>query len=158
MKPLPEMEREMESEKAQQSRKTGILWMAVVAPIMLTQVACNQTMRPPSRAETMPPQSTAVVSITDEAKIAASVNKTLASNAPAGHAPIPRGTALLSTRIDGNKILLDFNKALLQNGTGARLEDAIRQITNPLGELTPNIKSPDYRILIEGKPLTEYLP
>lgn len=135
--------------------RISLLRGVAIAAIAATQVACNQHTGGVQRVPAPPAMQ---VAMADEAKIAASVNKTLASNAPAGYAPIPRGTVLLGARIDGNKILLDFNKALLQNSTGARLEDAIRQITNPLGELTPHIKSPDYRILIEGKPLTEFLP
>jgi Sporulation and spore germination len=129
----------------------SLLRALAIAVIAYSQVACNQHTGGTQR-QVMP------VVMTDEARIAASVQKTLTSSPPAGYAAIPTGTALLSARIDGNKVVLDFNKALLQNGTGARLEDAIRQITNPLGELTPQIKSPDYRILIEGKPLTEFLP
>jgi hypothetical protein len=131
--------------------RISLMRALAIAAIATSQVACNQHSGGAARP-------TAQVVMTEEARIAASVQKTLASRPPAGYAAIPNGTALLSARIDGNKILLDFNKALLGNGTGARLEDAIRQITNPLGELTPQIKSPDYRILIEGKPLTEFLP
>jgi Sporulation and spore germination len=144
-----DMSREMNARAALQSMQRSFAGALVIAVAVLVHAGCSQPVR------TAP---AAAVPIADEAKIAASVQKTLGGSPPSGYAAIPAGTALLSARIDGNKIVLDFNKALLANGTGARLEDAIRQITNPLGELTPQIKSPDYRILIEGKPLTEFLP
>ena len=37
------------------------------------------------------------------------------------------------------------------------MEDAIHQILSPLSDVVPEIKNGDYRILIEGIPLNEYL-
>lgn len=145
MKPLNGMDDDM----TRTSLQVSLLKAVTIGMMAILQVACSQSMR--ATQQESPP-------LTHEAKIAASVQKTLASPPTAGYAAIPAGTALLSARIEGNQILLDFNKALLQNGTGARLEDALRQITNPLGELTPHIKSPEYRVLIEGKPLAGFLP
>jgi hypothetical protein len=97
-----------------------------------------------------PPQSR-------EAKIAAAIERAIASPAPAGYAPIPAGTKLLGVDVIGSKIRLNFTKALLLNGTGRKLEDAVKQLTNPISDLTADIANVEYQLLIEGKPLAEVL-
>ena len=90
-------------------------------------------------------------------RIRAAIEKTLSSQAPVGYAQIPHGVQVLDVQVDNNKITINLSKELLSRGTGSVMEDAIHQILSPLSDVVPEIKNGDYRILIEGIPLNEYL-
>lgn len=93
-----------------------------------------------------------------EEEIRAAVEEALASPPPEGYSPIPRDVRLLSVKVDKETITLDFSKELLAHGTGPELEDALHQIFVKIGNVaSAGAKRPDYKILVEGTPLTEYL-
>lgn len=92
----------------------------------------------------------------EEQAIAAEVNKALSGPTPMGYAPIPPATRLLSVRVQGTTVTFDFSKALLSNGTGAQLEDAIHQIFVKVGNVTGRSER-NYRVLVEGVPLEQLL-
>ena len=130
----------------------GVLLCIVVAGCKHNEPLQKLTVTPPAAAA---PKPTAPVS--REAKITAAVERAIAAPAPAGYASIPVGTKLLGVEVMGNKIRLSFTKALLLNGTGRKLEDAVKQLTNPISDLTADMANVEYQLLIEGKPLAEFL-
>jgi len=101
--------------------------------------------------------SKAPTPISREAKITTAIELAIAGPATAGYAPIPAGTKLLGVEIVASKIRLNFNKALLVNGTGHKLEDAVKQLTNPISDIVTDMANVEYQLLIEGKPLAEFL-
>lgn len=75
---------------------------------------------------------------------------------------VPKNSKLLSLSVDGNKVTLDFNKDIMDNGQGA-FEDVFQQISNALHPIIqgtnkdPRYPIIDYTVLIEGVPLDTYL-
>ncbi len=116
---------------------------------------------PITASATMPPQGVVQVAIKGatkrEANISAAIERAIVAPASAGYTPIPTGTKLFGVEIIGSKIRLNFTKALLLNGTGRKLEDAVKQLTNPVSDITSDMVNVEYEILIEGKPIREYL-
>lgn len=92
-----------------------------------------------------------------QGRIKAAVEEILSSPPPVGYTPIPPGVRILGVQVEDNKITINLSKELLLEGTGPIMEDAIHQILSPLSDVVPEIKNGDYRILIEGIPLNEYL-
>jgi Sporulation and spore germination len=132
----------------------------IVASALLLTIATGCKHKEPLQKPAAPPIAatpTQIPTVSREAKITAVVERAIASPAPAGYASIPTGTKLLGVEIIGSKIRLNFNKVLLLNGTGAKLEDAIKQLTNPISDIVFDMANVEYQILIEGKRLAEFL-
>jgi hypothetical protein len=122
-----------------------------------SQQAAPSAPRVASQAPSPPasPSTPASTSSRDEARLVVAVRDALTKPAPAGYAAIPTGTSLRAARVQGSRVTLDFNKALLAGGTGRVLEDALRQISNAIDPITRDISALDLRIEIEGVPLEQ---
>jgi len=117
----------------------------------------NEPLQKPLDAAPTTAISTQIPPASREAKITAAVERAIAAAPPAGYAAIPVGTKLLGVEIFASKIRLNFTKALLLNGTGHKFEDAVKQLTNPISDIVADMANVEYQLLIEGKPLAEFL-
>lgn len=95
-----------------------------------------------------------------EQQIREAVEQVLSSESVRGYKPIPSGTRLLSVKIDEEKtplkIILNFNKELISQGTGIVLQDSVHQISVAITNENPWVKDVEYMILIEGVPIIEF--
>lgn len=66
------------------------------------------------------------------------------------------GSKLISVKIKGNEITLDFNKQIESKGQ-AVFEDTFQRISNAITNINKGNTSIGYKILIEGQPLNDYL-
>ena len=92
-----------------------------------------------------------------ERRIRSRIEKTIFSQPSAGYAQMPPGVRVLDVQVDGDKITVNLSQELLSSGTGSVMEDALHRILTPLSDVVPKLKHSEYKILIEGIPLNEYL-
>lgn len=113
----------------------------------------------PQPATSLPPVAGRPAGDEELGRIEAAVDAALRKEPPRGYSAIPPGVRLLSLTRRGNSIVLDFNKALLANGTGADLEEAVHQILTAASSARSSPRPPveDYTVLIDGTPLEIHL-
>jgi len=97
----------------------------------------------------------------DETQIQNTVSDVLAGKTSAGSPlTIPKGTQLLSFKVEGNNVILNFSKEAASGGRKnfqKIFSEATRYLTPLIAKSNPDIKEINYIPLIDGQPAAEVL-
>ncbi|MEW6321701.1 MAG: hypothetical protein AB1635_11530 [Acidobacteriota bacterium] len=86
------------------------------------------------------------------------VESALSAPPPKGYAGIPKGVRLLGISQDAaGPLVLNFSQELIASGTGPPLEDALHRVLTVAADAYDGSSDLEFRVLIEGRPLEEYL-
>jgi hypothetical protein len=127
--------------------------LLITIPFLLLAASCNKQsaqVQPvlPNASQGGVVQNQPVQQQAMEAQIKTAVETELNSSTT------PQGSRLISVKVEGNKITLDYSKEIESKGQGIA-ENAFQRISAAIGNLAPAINN--YQILIESQPLNEYL-